>query len=286
MIDLKQAAKEINKIIADRQKELSLTFIEETHTYFMKNLKGIIKSDWLSVSKVHERFYDPFDANAKSLSMCYGDEDAQKILLSEWTGKADYATNKGSRVHYELEKEEIKQYGNYKEVRQPIFTVDEQQTIDGDKMIKAGKEFLALMHKRGAILLDTEIVLGSDRLGYTGAPDKVWIMLNKESTGIVIVISDWKTNQPKNFITMPYSGKLHKPFADYDSTALQHYYLQLPLYGRLLLDMLLGSKWENIKLAGCVIVLLKDDATFEEYRVPKVFVDTILTMDLTKYVKK
>ena len=39
-------------------------------------------------------------------------------------------------------------------------------------MIKAGKEFIDIMHSRGAVLLDTEMVLGSPELGYTGQPDK------------------------------------------------------------------------------------------------------------------
>jgi hypothetical protein len=38
--------------------------------------------------------------------------------------------------------------------------------------------------------------------------------------------------------------------------------LQLPLYARLLLKMLEGTKYGDIKLFGCVVVLLKDDGTY------------------------
>ena len=60
------------------------------------------------------------------------------------------------------------------------------------------KKFLSLMEERGAVLLDTEIVLGHPELGYTGQPDKVWLMMDKEKKNIGIVISDWKTNKKKN----------------------------------------------------------------------------------------
>ena len=58
---------------------------------------------------------------------------------------------------------------------------------------------------------------------------------------------------------------MYSPFGEYHDTALGHYYLQLPLYARLLLKMLKGTKYENLKLLGCVIVLLKEDCSFQEY---------------------
>ena len=44
--------------------------------------------------------------------------------------------------------------------------------------------------------------------------------------------------------------------------------------------MLEGTKYENIKLLGCIVVLLKDDETYQEYRVPKDVTSTILDMDM------
>jgi hypothetical protein len=192
----------------------------------------------------------------------------------------------GSRVHYVLESETIQRYGGYKEVREPIFNCDESQIIKGDNMIKAGNSFLDLMAERGAVLLDTEIILGDNELGYTGQPDKVWLMMNKDNTNYGIVITDWKTNQPKNFEVHHYTGKLYPPFNDYHDNALGHYFLQLPLYVRLLLKMLSGTKYADLKLLGGVIVLLKDDGTYVEYKVPPVISSTILRMDLSKYTRK
>jgi hypothetical protein len=192
----------------------------------------------------------------------------------------------GSRVHFELETDVIDRFGSYKDVRQPIFEINEEQQRKSDSMIVAGKEFLDLMFERGGILLDTEMVLGDPEEGYTGQPDKVWLMMNKQKTDYGIVITDWKTNKPKNFVPQWYTGRLYPPFNEYHDTALGHYYLQLPLYGRLLLKMLQGTKFSDRKLMGSVVVLLKETGEYEEFRVPKQISDTILTMDLTKYLKR
>ena len=55
------------------------------------------------LSTVIKQFYNDFPALDKSLDMCDGDIVKQDELLREWVGTADYANNKGSRVHYLLE---------------------------------------------------------------------------------------------------------------------------------------------------------------------------------------
>jgi hypothetical protein len=79
---------------------------------------------------------------------------------------------------------------------------------------------------------------------------------------------------------------MYEPFEKYPNTALGHYFLQLPFYGKLLLKMLKGTKYENIKLYGCIISHLQEDTFFEEYRVPKEVIDIVLEMDVKKYLKK
>lgn len=285
MIDLKQAVKEINEILENKRKELQLTFEEDTHTYTMLDENDVLRDDWVSVSGVVDEFYEIFKAFEKATQMSRGDDDERDRLLTEWRLKGSYATSKGSRVHYELEKYLINELGNYKEVRKPIYECDEQQMLDSDNMIIAGKKFLKLMKTRGAIPLDTEIIMGSLRDRYVGQCDNGWVMFDSGNNEIILVLSDWKTNQKKNFEVQHYTDNLYPPFDMYPSTALQHYFIQISLYARLLLDMLKGSKWENLKFAGGVIVLLKDDGEFEEYKIPKIFYDTILTMDLKPYIK-
>lgn len=285
MIDLKDISLEIREIFEEKKKELELSFIEETHTYFMKDKNGEVRSDWPSVSKVLKHFYTEFPAEEISLRKAKGDLAVQQELLSEWKAAGEYATNMGSRVHYILEKKLIEANGNYKDVREPIFVVDTQQTMKSNSMIEAGESFIELMDKRGAILLDTEMVLGDPELGYTGQPDKVWLMMNREKTGFGMVITDWKSNKEKNMRVNKWTKQMKKPFQDHPDNALGHYYLQLPFYGRLILKMLKGSKYENLSLMGCVIVLVKDNGDFEEFRVPKDVIEKVMRLDMKKYLK-
>lgn len=283
-MELKKISLEIKELLEKKREELKLKFIEDKHIYYMKDIDGKIKKNFPSVSKIVKKFHLPFDAEAKSLQMCNGDPIEAKKLQEQWKAAGDYSTNMGSRVHYLLESDLIDRYGNYKEIRKPIFNVNDEQISKSDKMILAGKNYLDLMHDRGAVLLDTEIILGHPHEGYTGQPDKAWLMMNKQKDNFGLVISDWKSNQPKNFMVQPYNGYLFEPFNKYRDYSLTHYYLQLPLYARLLIKMLEGTKYENIKLLGCVITLLKEDGTFEEFRVPQDMINTVLTMDLKKYI--
>jgi hypothetical protein len=50
--------------------------------------------------------------------------------------------------------------------------------------------------------------------------------------------------------------------------------------------MLEGSKYEDIKLLGCIIVRLTEDREFVEYRVEKNTIDTILQMDIKSQLTK
>lgn len=285
-MDLKKESEKIREILNKRREEISLTFIEEDHLYFMRDENGMIRSNYPSVSKIIKKFYEEFDSEGISWRMSKGDKQKQKELLKEWADKGTYATNQGSRVHYILEKELIKDYGDYKNVREPIYECDEEQIERSNNMIGAGKDFLTLMHERNAVLLDTEIVLGDPELGYVGQPDKVWLVENKEGTDFGIIITDWKTNKPENFKKKHYTKKMYPPFDNIDSTALGHYYLQLPFYGKLLMKMLEGTEYEDKKLLGSIIVLVKEDGSFEEYRVPKNVTHKILLMDMDKVLKK
>jgi hypothetical protein len=152
-------------------------------------------------------------------------------------------------------------------------------------MIVAGKNYVDLLKQRGCVLIDTEIVLGHPELGYTGQPDKVWVLISTKGE-IGILITDWKTNQEKNFIVQKYIKPMRTPFQYLPNNALGHYKIQLPLYGKLLLKMLEGSKYENIKLLGCIIVRLTEEREYVEYRVDKNTIDTILQMDIKSELTK
>lgn len=278
---LNDIAQEIREVVSQRQKDLGLTFQEEKHIYTMDG-----KTTWPSVSKVLKKFYKPFPTEEAAYNKAGGDPDKQQQLIEEWAAAGSYSTNLGSRVHFVLEEEAIKRYGSYKEVRKPVFECDLTQLMKSDKMIVAGKRYLDLLEQRQVVLLDTEMVLGDPELGYTGQPDKIWLTHNIKGDDFGFLITDWKTNKPKNFQENDYTERMYEPFGDLPNNALGHYYVQLPLYAKLFLKMLQGSKYENKRVYGCIIAHLRDDTQFEEFRVPKKVIDTVIDMDITKYLNK
>ncbi len=191
-MDLKPIAKEINELLEKRRKEIELKFVESRHTYFMKDENGKLRANYPSVSKLVKNFHPYFDADKKALEMCNGDMNKAKKLLAEWKLSGEISTNMGSRSHFLLEQDLVGRYDNYKDIRQPNFKCDEEQIRKSDQMVIAGKQYLDLMHERGAVLIDTEAILGDPELGYTGAPDKAWLMENKSKTNFGIVVTDWK----------------------------------------------------------------------------------------------
>lgn len=278
-MDLKIIAKEIRDIISQRQKELELSFEEDKHIYTMMG-----KKNYPSVSKVIKKFYKAFPTEEAAFNKAGGDPQRQQELIKEWAAAGEYSTNLGSRVHYVLEKCLIDKNQNYKDVRKPVFECDLEQLMKSDRMISAGRKYLEVMEERGAVLLDTEIILGDPELGYVGQPDKIWLIMNKDQNEFGLIVTDWKTNKEKNFQETDFTERMYRPFQKYPNTALGHYYIQLPLYAKLFLKMLKGSKYEDIKLYGCIITHLKDDTNFQEYRIPKDVITTVLNMDVQEYL--
>jgi hypothetical protein len=286
MKDIKKVAKEIQDILSKRRNELNLSFEEEGHEYTMMGIDGKLRKDFPSVSKVMKLFYDEFPTEEAARNKAKGDPYVMQTLLAEWEEEGKISTNMGSRVHYELEIETIKRHGLNKVVRQPIYECDMGMIMKGDRMIKAGYKFLKLMEDRGAVLIDTEIVLGDPELGYVGQGDTCWLIKNKSKTGYGFIITDYKTNKKKNMETNDYTKPMREPFKFLPNNALGHYNTQLPLYGKLLLKMLKGTEYENLPLLGCIIVHLTDEQEFTEHRIPKNVIDIIFNMDIKTELTK
>jgi hypothetical protein len=284
-MDLNKIAQEIREIISQKQKEFQLTFEEESHKYTMLDENGVLKSDFPSVSKVMKLFYDEFPTEQAAFSKAGGDPDEAERLINEWAELGRKSTNLGSRCHFFLEEHTLKEFGIDKVVRQPIFDCDAEQIIKSDTMIIAGKRYIELLKERGCVLIDTEIVLGHPELGYTGQPDKVWLVIGTNGK-VGILITDWKSNKPKNFEVTRYTKKMKKPFEDLPDNALGHYNTQLPFYGKLILKMLEGSKYEDIQLLGCIIVLITEEREYHEHRVSKKTMNRILEMDIKQHLTK
>jgi hypothetical protein len=284
-MDLKKIAEEIREIIAEKQKDFQLTFEEESHKYTMLDKDGNLRSDFPSVSKVMKIFYEDFPTEQSAYNKAGGDPDEAERLMEEWAEAGRKSTNLGSRCHFFLEEHTLKEFGIEKVVRQPIFDCDAEQIIKSDTMIMAGKYYIDLLKERGCILIDTEMVLGHPDLEYTGQPDKVWLVMGTNGN-VGILITDWKSNKPKNFAVTRYTKKMKQPFEDLPDNALGHYNTQLPFYGKLLLKMLEGTKYEGIPLLGCIVVLITEEREYHEYRVSKKTKNTILEKDMKQYLTK
>jgi hypothetical protein len=109
---LLEIAKDIREVITKKQEELELSFIEDTHIYYMRDLTGVVRDNYPSVSTVIKQFYNEFPDLEKSLDMCNGDVIEQDKLLTQWRGTADYANSKGSRTHFLLETDLLKLYNS------------------------------------------------------------------------------------------------------------------------------------------------------------------------------
>jgi hypothetical protein len=280
MIELIKIRDEIKFILDKKREDLKLSFDEEHHKYTMLDQNGVLRDDWKSVSKIIKMYYDEFPAEEVALKKAKGDVEEQQKLLKEWADAGTYSTNLGSRTHFLLEKKSLEMYDIEKEVRQPIFDCDFEQILKSDRMVSAGNNFLDLMKERKAILFDTETVLGHPELEFTGQPDKLWLIKNEEKNKIGWIVTDYKTNKPKNFESNHFTKPMKYPFQKLPNNALGHYYLQLPLYAKLLTKMLKGSKYENIGLFGAIIVLLKEDGTFEEFRIPMPVINQVMNLKI------
>ena len=56
-MNLKDISLEIRELLEKRRQELELTFVEEEHIYYMKDVDGIVKSNFPSVSKIIKKFH-------------------------------------------------------------------------------------------------------------------------------------------------------------------------------------------------------------------------------------
>jgi hypothetical protein len=285
-MNIEESVLEIREILENKRKEFQLTFEEESHKYTMLGLDSELTDSWPSVSKVMKLFYDEFPSEEKAYQMSGGDPEKTEDLLNEWRLAGEYSTNIGSRVHFLLEQHSLNVFNYNKTIREPIFNCDAIQITKSDSMVFAGKNFLEIMKQRGAHLIDTEIVLGHPELGYVGQGDTGWLIENTSKTGFGLIITDYKTNKEKNFLVQKYIKPMRPPFEYLPNNALGHYKTQLPLYGKLLIKMLEGTKYEDIPLLGCIIVRLTDDREFIEYRVDKTTINTILNMDIKEKLKE
>lgn len=273
-------ALEMRDILDERRDKIELEFFETDHIYYMLDVNGEKRNDFLSVSGIIKKYAPEFDRDYWLDYKSMGDSIKRQQLSDKWDYERDYSAWKGSRVHFELEKELVRRYSSYKEVREPEFEIVGNILEESNVMIGGGINYLDLMEQRGAVLLDTEVVMGDPEEGYVGQADKVWLMNNKTNTGYGFVITDWKSNKPEKMENTYDNGYMYGPFSMIKDSTKSHYEVQLPLYGRLLLKMFKGTKYEKVPVLGCIFVHLLPDGSFKEYRISSELMKYIFNVDL------
>jgi hypothetical protein len=83
-MDLVKISEEIRDVLEVKRKELELTFIEEDHIYYMRDVNGKLRNNYPSVSKIIKNFYVPFDADTKALQMAKGDVKRRVNTQPTW----------------------------------------------------------------------------------------------------------------------------------------------------------------------------------------------------------
>ncbi len=103
-MDLENIAKELRIILDEKRLELGLEFFEDEHKYLMKDVSGVVKDNFPSVSKVLKKFYKEFPTDEAAYNKAKGDLVYAEQLKKEWAQAGFESTNLGSRTHFFLMK--------------------------------------------------------------------------------------------------------------------------------------------------------------------------------------
>ena len=261
--DLLSLGKDIRQYLEEERERRQLTFVEEEHKYGIYNpMNESIVTDYPSVSTLMKKYSIPFDEVTKSIEMCKGNEEKAANLRAEWKEKGDYAGSVGSYAHYKLENYLLELFDIEKDTRKPEYDLDEKGLGEGQSMVKTGVNLMHIIIEKGFVPLDTEVIMGSNDLGYFGQCDNMWLGFIKDQ--VVLLMTDHKTNQTKNFAVRPWNVPMFAPFEYLLDTDLNKYYLQQPLYALLFNDMLKNSPFSHIPFAGFRILHLRGNGNIHK----------------------
>lgn len=197
-----------------------IDFNEEEHIYTMNGKHPI------SVSTVLEAFIPEFEADKWANIKAGVYKTTPEEVKEAWRMNALLSCETGSKVHYELECYACSKYLPWKKVKE--LTIDEG-LVDQERaaiLIEQGKKWLDDFISCGWTLFDTELIMGSEELGYVGTADLIFYKDGR------LHILDWKTNN-KDINGKVYHNLLGR-FSFVGDNTLSHYNIQLNLYKLLL----------------------------------------------------
>lgn len=273
MNELLEMANEIRSLLDQRRKEIQLSFEEENHRYEML-VDGELIDELPSVSGILDENFTKFDKEGVSLKMCEEKNEkaipflekangdvllAQELLKKSWEDEGTSASNFGSYTHFKLEQYLWSLFDVERDFRKPEYTLTEKEHKLGISLTRKGVDMIHELISKGCVPIDTEVVMGSPRLGYFGQADNIWLCKTLGGK-IVVIFTDWKTNKSKNMVTNEmYDNLLSYPLDIIHDNTIGKYSLQQPLYALLFKDMLKGTKYEDLEIGGFRILKLRDE---------------------------
>lgn len=254
--DIHAAAQLLRELANEYRISRNITFEEEKHKYTMK-YNGIDYSDKLmSTSKAYKKFKLPFDSISHSLRICKGDAELAMELRDKWTAKGIRSSTMGSYCHYHLEQYicELHKHKDPSEIRMPDIGNPDDYLSDAISMIEHGKSFVNWANKIGAVIIDTEAVMGCEEYELFGQADKFWLVRSK--SGIIgLLTTDWKTNEPNKFDVKYFTKNMLGPYQMLHDNAFGEYSVQLTMYSALFIKMI-NKMGYDLPYIGSIIVNL------------------------------
>jgi hypothetical protein len=267
--DPHQAVDLIRKLADEYREKKKITFEESSHKYTIVGDDGVDYSKKImSVSGAYKKFHLPFPTEEKALKKAKGDLAKSKEIMAEWKAKGKLSTEMGSYVHYHSEVHLWEQW-RHKDIeliREPDLGDIESYIHDAEGMLTSAFAFCDLMKDRGAILIDTEAVMGCEHYKLFGQADKFWLAKHP-TRGWGLLTTDWKTNDPSKFDVAPWTKNMLGPYGFLYDNELGKYSVQLTMYSALFIKMMAHMGY-GLPYLGSIIVNVTP-SYYMEYKVVK-----------------
>lgn len=267
--DPHQAIDLIRKLADEYREKKKITFEESSHKYTIIGDDGIDYSKKIpSVSGAYKKFYLPFDGVGKSLKKANGDPVKAAEIREEWAAKGVLSSTKGSYIHYhsELHLWEQWRHKDIDLIREPDLGDVGSYIHEAEGMLKSSFAYCDLMKDRGAMLIDTEAVMGCEVYKLFGQADKFWLAKHP-SKGWGLLTTDWKTNDPSKFDKAPWTKNMLGPYEFLYDNELGKYSVQLTMYSSLFIRMMAYMGY-HLPYLGSIIVNVTP-SYYMEYKVVK-----------------
>ena len=214
------------------------SFYEIEHKYFVKDIV------LLSATRFVSSFFPTFESGKIAAKYAKKHGLKKKDVLTQWTTKGEYASEKGHKLHLYAETKLL-------DMATPFLNEEwkgHAQAID---------RVLTILHS-GYEVIGVELIIFSLNLGLSGTID---LLLKKKRTVDEYLILDWKTNEKIDFDNSWQHG--FPPIEHLDDCDYEHYALQENIYERILIE----ENYFPNAIYKKVLVHIQPEGNYKLYRV-------------------